>query len=161
MHVGRSVQRLSPSCSPLAAAGLCGIAIADPTDKIGREMASWGFWLTVGAGFSLSVVIETPVLMLGLSNRHTWRTRLFAGIWLTACTYPIVAVGLPSVMDVAHSRFWYTLTAETFAPLAECLLFCLVFARGGASRGQIRRDCTAIVVANLASFGLGLLLMPT
>ncbi len=103
-------------------------------------MASWGFWLTVGAGFCLSVAIETPVLMLGLSSRHSWRTRLFAGDWLTACTYPIVAVALPSVMDASHSRFWYVLTAETFAPLAECLLFCLVFDRGGASPAQIGRD---------------------
>lgn len=123
-------------------------------------MVSRGLWLAVGTGFCLSVAIETPVLMLGLSNRHTWRTRLFAGVWLTACTYPIVAVALPSVMDASHSRFWYILTAETFAPLAECLLFCLVFDRGSASPGQIGRDCTAIVLANLASFGLGLLLMP-
>jgi hypothetical protein len=119
------------------------------------------FWLTIGAGFGLSVVIETPVLMLGLSGRHTWRTKLFAGFWLTACTYPVVALVLPALIETSHSRFWYILIAETFAPVAECLLFCLVFDRGtDVSRGQIIRDCTAIVLANLASFGLGLLLMP-
>jgi hypothetical protein len=115
----------------------------------------------VGAGYALSVIIETPVLMFGLSRRHPSRTKLFAGAWLTACTYPIVVLTLPAVFDVSQAKFWYILTAETFAPLAECLLFCLVFDRGRDARlRQIVRDCTAIVLANLTSFALGLLLMP-
>ena len=49
---------------------------------------------------------------------------------------------------------WYLVIAETFAPLAECILFRLAY---GASedRWQNYRDYAAIVVANLASFGAG------
>ena len=44
------------------------------------------------------------------------------------------------------------IVAETFAPLAECVLFALAFRSKGA---RWPRDYLVITGANLASFGLG------
>jgi hypothetical protein len=92
-------------------------------------------------GYTLSVLIETPVLLVGLSRKHSLRTKLFAGVWLTACTYPIVVLTLPPLTGQ-----FYTLIAETFAPVAECILFATLI------RNWTWRDMAAIVAANLASF---------
>ena len=101
-------------------------------------------------------MIETPVLMIALSARHGWRRRLFAGIWLTGCTDPVVVMVLPSLIPVAESRAAYLLVAETFAPLAECFLFWVAFHRvERCPRSAMLRDFAAIVAANLASFGVG------
>jgi len=107
-------------------------------------------WRFFPIGYLLTIVIETPILLVGLSARHTLRRRLFAGVWLTACTYPIVILVLPLLFT---SRFIFLLVAETFAPVAECLLFWLAF---GGKEGSVRwRDFAVIVIANLASFGVG------
>jgi len=98
-------------------------------------------------GYVLSVIIETPVLLIGLSKHHSLRAKLFAGLWLTGCTYPIVVLSLPALTG----RFYLPI-AETFAPLAECVLFATLF------RTWTWRDMAAIVVANLASFAVGELL---
>lgn len=127
-------------------------------------------------GYLLTVAVETPVLLVGLSRRHAVRARLFAGVWLSACTYPVVWLVLPPLFP---ERPLYLLVAETFAPVAECALFWLAFVRGrspdrpkdivdeepdrleGGHQQVIRssratiRDMAAIVVANLASFGVG------
>ena len=58
---------------------------------------------------------------------------------------------LPLVF-VNQSRTVFISVAETFAPVAECLLFWLAF--GKETRW---RDFGVIVVANLASFLLGTL----
>src|SRR5262245_48819566 len=113
----------------------------------------WGFF---PVGYLFTVLIETPVLMVGLSREHSIGRRLFAGLWLTACTYPIVVIVLPLVFDVNEQRVAYLVVAETFAPLGECLLFWAAF--GSAEYWSTRsmwRDFAAIVVANLLSFGLG------
>jgi hypothetical protein len=94
-------------------------------------------------GYLATVAIETPVLWFGLHPRHDARTRLFAGLWLTACTYPIVVLALPSI-----TGDWYDLVAETFAPLAEILAFRSVC-------GLTWRDGLAITAANIASYLLG------
>jgi hypothetical protein len=96
------------------------------------------------AGYALSVAIETPVLVSGLSACHSFRVRLFAGLWLTACTYPIVVMTLPALTG----RF-YVPIAETVAPLAECVLF------GTLVEKWKWRDMAVIVLANLASFAVG------
>ena len=107
-------------------------------------------------GYLLTVAIEIPVLLVGLSTRHPLRDRLVAGLWLTACTYPIVVLVLPYVVWVPLGRFVYLLAAETFAPLAECGLFWLVYGnRSDRFRRGMFRDFAAIVAANLASFILG------
>ena len=110
----------------------------------------------MATGYLLTISIETPVLLVGLSRRHRVRHRLFAGVWLTACTYPVVWLVLPPLFDPATQRTLYLVAAETFAPAAECLLFWLAFGQGEPSRrGATLQDMAVVVLANLLSFGLG------
>ena len=109
-------------------------------------------WRFLPIGYLLTIAIETPILFFGLSARHSKGRRIAAGIWLTACTYPIVTLVLPLLL-INHSRAMFLLVAEVFAPAAECLLFWLAF----GSR-SMWRDFAVIVIANLASFGVGELL---
>ena len=95
-------------------------------------------------GYALSVAIETPVLVAGLSDCHPLRLRLFAGLWLTGCTYPIVILALPFLTGRL-----YVPVAEIFAPAAECALFATLTSKWNW------RDMAAIVAANLASFAVG------
>ncbi|QDU19704.1 hypothetical protein [Urbifossiella limnaea] len=111
------------------------------------------FPLLMLAGYTLTVAVETAVLLVGLSRRHPVRAWLFAGAWLTACTYPVVWLVLPPLFD---SRLAYLVVAEVFAPAAECVLFYLAFLQGRAPETRATgRDLAAIVVANVASFGVG------
>lgn len=108
-------------------------------------------WRFLPLGYLFTVAVETPILWLMLSRIHPARRRLAAGLWLTACTYPVVILVMPIVIGV-EPRWLYLLVAETFAPAAECALFWAAF------RGQApvtARDMGAIVLANLASFGFG------
>ena len=119
-------------------------------------MSPEDLWRFLLFGYLLTVALETPVLALLLSKHHTPRRRLFAGLWLTACTYPVVVLVLP-VVFAGSSRALYLAVAETFAPAAECALFYLAFG-GKGSEGVTRRDLAAIVAANLFSFLVGELL---
>jgi hypothetical protein len=109
-------------------------------------------WRFLLPGYFFSILIETPVLLIGLSNRHPIKRRLWAGVWLTACTYPIVVLVLPLVL--AHfSRAFYLVVAETFAPVGECILFWLAYGEASEiGKPSMWRDFAAIVLANLASF---------
>jgi hypothetical protein len=109
-------------------------------------------WSWFPIGYTVTVLIEAPILFLGLSHDYPWKMRLFAGFWLTACTYPIVFLVMPLWLDADNNWGWYLLIAETFAPLAECFLFDLAI---GEPRNRVR-DWLTIIVANLASFLLGL-----
>ena len=109
-------------------------------------------WRFFPLGYLFSILIETPVLLIGLSKRHPMKRRLFAGIWLTACTYPIVVLVLP--LALAHvSRAKYLVVAETFAPVAECILFWLAYGEADqVGKPSMWRDFITIIIANLASF---------
>ena len=112
-------------------------------------------WHFLPLGYLLTILIETPVLCVGLSRRHPLGRKLFAGVWLTACTYPIVTLVLPLLFD-PNRRALYLIVAETFAPVAECALFWLAFGvRAEAGKFSLWRDFIAIIIANLASFGVG------
>jgi hypothetical protein len=112
-------------------------------------------WRFLPIGYLLTIFIETPVLAIGLSRSHAMSRRLLAGVWLTACTYPIVTLVLPLLFP-PDRRVLYLVVAETFAPVAECLLFWLAFGkREQAGTASMWRDFIAIIVANLASFGAG------
>jgi len=112
-------------------------------------------WRFFPIGYLVTIAIEAPILLVGLSSRHSLRRRLLAGIWLTACTYPIVTLVLP-LMFMNHSRRVFLLVAEVFAPVAECVLFWLAFGSSAEFwRKDVGRDFLVIVVANLASFGVG------
>lgn len=108
-------------------------------------------WYFLPFGYLLTILIETPILLLGLSSKLTFKQKLMCGVWLTACTYPIVVLVLPTIFW-GEPRWLYLLVAETFAPVGECLLFWLAF-RGRELEWV--RSLTAIVIANLASFGVG------
>ena len=113
-------------------------------------------WAFLPLGYLLTVLIETPVLLAGLSARHPFRHRLFAGLWLTACTYPVVILVFPLVIDRAEHPALYYWVAESFAPLAECALFWAAFGkRELVGTRSMWRDLAAVTAANLASFGLG------
>jgi hypothetical protein len=116
-------------------------------------------WLFLVVGYPLSVALETPVLLVGLSRRHSLRVRLFAGLWLTACTYPIVTLVLPGWFDLPAQLVASVAVAETFAPVAECALFWAAFGRRSEwGRRSMWRDFVAITLANFTSFGVGALL---
>ncbi len=107
-------------------------------------------------GFGLSVLIETPVLVFCLSERHSLRDKLFAGVWLTACSYPVVAWVIPSFINPVAHKVEYLLVAETFAPLVECLLFWIAFGKKEEfGQPTFYRDMIAVILANLSSFVLG------
>ena len=115
-------------------------------------MSPSDLWRFFPLGYLFTILIETPILLVGLSKRHSIKRRLIAGVWLTACTYPIVVLVMP-LMFADTSRAIYLTVAETFAPVAECILFWLAYGKseelGQRSRWQ---DFGAIVMANLASF---------
>lgn len=110
----------------------------------------WRFFVV---GYVVTIALETPVLLVGLSARHSLAWRLFCGVWLTACTYPIVVLVLPLLLE---PHWLYLLVAETFAPAAECALFWAACGTRAdwATRGMVR-DFAAVTGANLLSFGVG------
>jgi len=112
-------------------------------------------WKFLPIGYLLTILVETPILVVGLSQKVTLKQKILCGIWLSACTYPIVILVMP-MLFTDWQRWQYLSVAEVFAPVAECALFWLVF-RG--SRILNYRDWVecfiAIVIANLASFGVG------
>jgi hypothetical protein len=112
-------------------------------------------WLFLPVGYLFTILIETPILFLGLPSTLTRQQKLLCGIWLTACTYPIVVLVLPAIF-FGMPRWQYLAVAETFAPVAECAIFWIAFRSKGLldMNGWIRSFVT-IVIANLASFGLG------
>ena len=112
-------------------------------------------WYFLPVGYLFTILIETPVLLVGLSSKLTFKQKLLCGAWLTLCTYPIVILALPALMQ-NFSKSSYLIVAETFAPLAECVLFWLVFrGRLGLGAKDWLRSFAAIVAANLASFLAG------
>jgi len=121
------------------------------------QLTSRELWRFLPIGYLITIAVEIPILFAGLSPQHNWKRKLIAGVWLTACTYPIVTLVLPLLL-AGYSRARYLLIAETFAPVAECLLFWLAFETKVEARRSMWRDFAAIVLANLASFGVGELL---
>jgi hypothetical protein len=114
------------------------------------KMSPSDLWHFFPLGYLFTILIETLILLLGLSKRHSIKRRILAGVWLTACTYPIVVLVMPIIFA---NRVIYLTVAETFAPVAECILFWLAY---GASeefgKRSMWQDFATIVVANLASF---------
>jgi len=110
-------------------------------------------------GYLITVLIETPVLIAGLSPLHSLERKIAASLWLNACSYPVVILALPQLF--AGSPAWvYVAVAETFAPLSECLLFLAAFYDRSTLRSRtVWRDVGAITAANLSSFLIGELLI--
>jgi hypothetical protein len=112
-------------------------------------------WRFLVIGYPFTILIETPILLVGLSRRHSFKQKLFAGVWLTACTYPIVVLVMP-LLFAGASRAIYLAVAETFAPVAECTLFWLAYGESAEmGKRSMWQDFATIVIANLASFMAG------
>lgn len=108
-------------------------------------------------GYILSLVVELPVLVLGLSPSHKLNEKVLAGLWLTACTYPAFSWVFPSFI---HEPVLLTFVREAYAALGEAFLFWLAFVKlaGGTS---LRRDILVVILANVLSFLFGELLKAT
>jgi len=118
-------------------------------------MSPLELWRFLPLGYLFTIAIEIPILLFGLSPRHSKRARLIAGVWLTACTYPVVTLVLPLLCE-NYSRAAYLAVAEVFAPVAECLLFWLAFGTAAEfGKRSMWRDFAVIIAANVASFLLG------
>src|SRR5216110_1385672 len=112
-------------------------------------MSAFDLWRFFPLGYLFSILIETPILIIGLSRRHSLKRRLFAGVWLTACTYPIVVLVLPLIF-ANSSRTIYLAAAETFAPVAECALFWGAYGKTEElGKRSMWQDFATIVIANL------------
>jgi hypothetical protein len=111
-------------------------------------------------GYFATVALEAPWLLFGLSPSTSLRQKVFASFWLTACTYPIVAITLPLLLGSESSNYYlYLLLAESFAIAAECALFTYAF-HLRSTQSQIR-NTGVIAMANLSSFGFGSLILQT
>jgi len=118
-------------------------------------MSSSELWRFLVIGYPFTILIETPILVFGLSRQHSFKQKLFAGVWLTACTYPIVVLVMPLLL-AGSSRAIYLAVAETFAPVAECVLFWLAYGKSAElGKRSMWQDFATIVIANLASFIAG------
>jgi hypothetical protein len=128
----------------------------EPALEIVKNAPLDRLWLFLPVGYLTTILIETPILVLGLSPKLSIKQKLLCGVWLTACTYPIVVLVLPAIF-LESSRNLYLIVAETFAPLGECVFFWLAFRGRGLlpETNDWLRSFAAIVLANLASFGIG------
>jgi hypothetical protein len=127
----------------------------EPAIEIVKNAPLDRLWLFLPIGYLTTILIETPVLIFGLSTKLSLKQKLLCGVWLTACTYPIVVLVLPAIF-LDNSRNLYLIVAETFAPLGECFFFWLAFrGKNLLETSDWIRSLVAIVLANLASFGIG------
>lgn len=109
-------------------------------------------------GYILSVIIEVPVLILGLSNSYKLKEKIVAGFWLTACTYPSVCWVFPSFIPDAMIL---NVVREAFAALGECLLFWIAFVKLTDLTSLVKRDLLVVGIANILSFLFGEVLKRT
>lgn len=128
-------------------------AIDEPV-RATQSLSPSDLWRFLPIGYLTTILIETPVLLVGLPRQVTIRQRLRLGAWLTACTYPIVVLVLPAVF-YGSPRALYLSVAETFAPVGECFLFWLAYRSVDLGIAGWVRSFIVITLANLASFGLG------
>jgi hypothetical protein len=126
-----------------------------------NAMPSVAYLQSMAIGYLITISIETVILVLLLSRRHSMRVRLFSGIWLSACTIPVVWLVLPSLFEPTD-RWRFLLVAEALAPISECTIFWFGFISSREkSRWATVRDFVAIATANLCSFGFGEMLFTT
>ena len=79
-----------------------------------------------------SILIETPILVVGLSKPHSLTRRLFAGVWLTACTYLRVPMTAPPAL-VRKTIYQAWLSRRSIALVSAAMAAGVAFA-GAAMR---------------------------
>lgn len=125
-----------------------------PTQLIEAVSTSY-LWSFFVIGFPTTVLIETIVLIFLLPPKLSLKQKLLCGIWLTACTYPIVVLVLPPLLG-SISWTLYLWVAELFAHFGECLFFWLAFrGREDFEKNDWVRSFIAILLTNFASFLIG------
>ena len=131
------------------------ILFDEPVAENLRDASFNNLWLFFPIGYLLTIAIETPFLIFGLSPKLSLKQKLLCGIWLTACTYPVVVLVLPAAMQ-DFSRSAYLAVAESFAHFGECVIFWLAFrGRTDFETKDWIRSFIAILLANFASFMIG------
>lgn len=106
-------------------------------------------------GYLITVLIETTVLIFGLTAKLSLKQKILCGLWLTACTYPIVVLVLP-MLFYGSSRAAYLFVAESFAHFGECVIFWLAFKhQTDFTKADWMRSFIAILAANFLSFTIG------
>lgn len=127
----------------------------EPLAEKMRDAPLADLWLFFPIGYLLTIFIETPFLLIGLSPKLSLKQKIACGIWLTACTYPLVILVLPVLMQ-DFSRTAYLLVAESVAHFGECVIFWLAFRhRQDFEKKDWARSFAAILIANFASFSVG------
>lgn len=118
-------------------------------------MNTESLWQFLALGYAVTVMVELPILYIGLSAQHSQSQRIQAGFLLTAFTYPVVVLVLPAAFTLWNnqSRIAYLIVAETYAPVAEVLFFR--FLTNQRLLAGPDRDMLVIAAANLCSFLLG------
>ncbi|MBI5832601.1 MAG: hypothetical protein HZB16_09890 [Armatimonadetes bacterium] len=117
--------------------------------------------LILTAIWCLSAPIEALVLLLALSRRHSWRRRLFAGVWLSACILPLWMLAAPfvehpaitalfGVVDFRGSVMDPSVLAGLLAmAVAKCELFWVAFDRDAPPASpQVAQDMIAVLLAS-------------
>lgn len=112
-------------------------------------------WLLLIFGYLLTILIEIPILILGLPTKFAVKDTIVNGLLLTAITYPVVVLVLPAIFTEMgiENRVLFLAVAESFAPITEVLFFRYLIDQPLAAR--LDREAAVIVVANLTSFLLG------
>ena len=112
-------------------------------------------WLLLIFGYLLTILIEIPILILGLPTKFAVKDTIVNGLLLTAITYPVVVLVLPAIFTGmgVENRVLFLAVAESFAPITEVLFFRYLIDQPLAAR--LDREAAVIVVANLTSFLLG------
>ena len=112
-------------------------------------------WLLLICGYLLTILIEIPILILGLPRKFAVKDTIVNGLLLTAITYPVVVLVLPAIFTGMgiENRVLFLAVAESFAPITEVLFFRYLIDQPLAAR--LDREAAVIVVANLTSFLLG------
>ena len=67
-----------------------------------NDLTPHELWSWLIPGYLFTVAVETPVLLVGLSPPHSWWRRIVAGVWLNACSYPIVVIAMPALLGESH-----------------------------------------------------------
>lgn len=106
------------------------------------------------------VLVQTPVLALGLSRPHTWEVRLLAGGWLSACTVPLLMLVVPYLPEQGWSLAWGLVEFRTtvcqpqvaaggcLAAVAQATLFYFAFDRDEPLASlHVTQDLAAVLVA--------------
>ncbi len=106
-------------------------------------------------GLCSTLLIETLILYFGLGKEYDGRSKVLIGCLLSLATFPIVNLLIPIWLNPETMLFAYCWISETFAFLAECLLFVFIFSKKRSTKSQLAVNCAIIFLANVASFTYG------